>query len=149
MPDVQSLIESAESRGLRLFVADGKVQVRAPQALDGDTKAILQELREHREEVKSFLNEEDPTLTPDQWYPPFRNFHHKVIKETLNFDYCWLRANRLDLYQLIKTKEEELDALGDAKLSQVMTIMREWRGLILKGEDERRQASMGNQREIG
>jgi len=136
MPDVQSLIKSAEARGLRLFLADGKVQVRAPQALDGDTKAILQELREHKEEVKSFLNEEDPTLSREQWYPQFRDFHHKVIKETPDFDYCWLRANRPDLYQLIKTKEEDLDALGDAKLSQVMAIMREWRGLILRAEME-------------
>ena len=45
MPDVQSLIESAEARGLSLFLADGKVKVRAPQDLDADTKAILQESR--------------------------------------------------------------------------------------------------------
>ena len=55
MPDVQSLIESAEARGLRLFLADGKVQVGAPQALDGDTKAILRELRERKEEILEAL----------------------------------------------------------------------------------------------
>jgi len=49
MPDVQSLIESAESRGLRLFLAGGEVKVQAPNALDGDTKALIEELKEHRD----------------------------------------------------------------------------------------------------
>ena len=49
MPDVRTLIESANARGLTLFLADGKVQVRAPHDLDADTKAILQELREHKD----------------------------------------------------------------------------------------------------
>ena len=57
MPDVQSLIESAEARGLSLFLTDGKVQVRAPQALDGDTKAFIEELRQHREEIKALLSQ--------------------------------------------------------------------------------------------
>jgi len=57
MPDVRSLIESAESRGLRLFVADGKVKVRAPQALDGDTKALIEKLRGHKEEIKALLSQ--------------------------------------------------------------------------------------------
>lgn len=57
MPDVRSLIESAGARGLRLFLAEGKVKVRAPQTLDGDAKALLQELREHREEIKALLSQ--------------------------------------------------------------------------------------------
>ncbi len=57
MPDVQSLIESAEARGLRLFLADGKVRVEAPQTLDGDMKALIEELKEHREEIKALLSQ--------------------------------------------------------------------------------------------
>ena len=68
MPDIGSLIESAQARGLKLFLAEGKVKVQAPQALDGDAKALLEELREHREEVKSFLNEEDLILAPEHWF---------------------------------------------------------------------------------
>jgi len=136
MPDVRTLIESANARGLRLFLADGKVQVKAPQDLDADTKAILQELREHKEEVESFMNEEDPIVTPEHWIPHFRDFHHRVIAETADFDYGWLRTNRPDLYQHIKTKETELDALGDARLSGVMEIMGEWRRLVLQAETE-------------
>ncbi len=57
MPDVGSLIESAQARGLRLFLAGGKVKVQAPQALDGDTKALIEELKEHREEIKALLSQ--------------------------------------------------------------------------------------------
>ena len=55
MPDVRSLIETAQTKGLRLFLADGKVKVQAPQRLDGGTKALIEELRGHREEIKALL----------------------------------------------------------------------------------------------
>ncbi len=139
MPDVRTLIESANARGLTLFLADGKVQVKAPQDLDADTKAILRELREHKEEVESFMNEEDLILAPEHWIPHFRDLHHKVIKETPDFDYGWLQANRPDVYRAIKAKEQELDALRGARLSHVMGIMRDWRGLILQAESERQR----------
>jgi len=139
MPDIHSLIESAGARGLRLFLAEGKVKVQAPHALDGDTKALLQELREYREEVKSFLNEEDPILTAEQWYPDFRDLHRKIILETPHFDYGWLRINRPELYWAIKTKESELDALQDTKLSKIKGIMKAWRELLLEAEFERRK----------
>ncbi len=148
MPDIGSLIESAQARGLRLFLDDGKVKVQAPQALDGDTKALLQELREYREEVKSFLNEEDPILTPEQWYPEFHRFHVQVVQETPDLDWQWLREQQPDLHKSIKDKENELDALGEARLSEVMEIMREWRALILQAEMEATKATgviQGNQ----
>ncbi len=55
MPDVQSLIETAQARGLRLFLAEGKVKVQAPHNLDGDIKVLIEELRGHREEIKTIL----------------------------------------------------------------------------------------------
>ena len=60
MPDVRSLIETAQTKGLRLFLADGKVKVQAPQRLDGGTKAIIEELREHKEEIKALLSQVAP-----------------------------------------------------------------------------------------
>ena len=84
--------------------------------------------------------EVDPTLTPDQWYPHFQDFHHKVIAETADFDYGWLRDNRVELYQAIKAKESALDALGEAQLYEVMQVMGDWRGLILRAESERFEA---------
>ncbi len=81
--------------------------------------------------------EDDPILIPDQWYPHFRDFHHRVIADTRNVDYGWLRANRPDLYHTIKAKENELDGLQEARLSEVMAIVRQWRELVLKAEFER------------
>jgi len=137
--DARVLIETLPRRGLNVSLAGDKVRVEAPQEPDEDTKALLQQLIEHKEEVKSFLTEEDPILTPEQWTPHFRDFHHKVIKETPDFDYGWLQANRPDVYRAIKAKEQELDSLRGARLSQVMGIMREWRGLILQAESERQR----------
>ena len=55
MSGVQSLIEAAQARGLRLFLAEGKVKVQAPHNLDGDIKALIEKLRGHREEIKTIL----------------------------------------------------------------------------------------------
>ena len=60
MPNVRSLIETAQSRGLRLFLAGGKVKVQAPQSLDGAAKAFIEQLREHREEIKALLSQPTP-----------------------------------------------------------------------------------------
>ena len=56
MPDVRALIESAQVRGLRLFLDGDRVKVKAPQSLDENAKALIEELREHKEEIKSVLN---------------------------------------------------------------------------------------------
>jgi len=137
--DARVLIETLQSRGLSVTLARDKIRVEAPQEPDEDTKALLQELREYREEVKSFLNEEDPILTAEQWYPDFRDLHRKIILETPHFDYGWLRINRPELYWAIKTKESELDALQDTKLSKIKGIMKAWRELLLEAEFERRK----------
>jgi len=60
MPDIRSLIETAQARGLRIFLSEGKVRVQAPQSLDGGANAFIEQLREHREEIKSLLSQ--PTL---------------------------------------------------------------------------------------
>ena len=138
--DARVLIETLQSRGLSVSLARDKIRVEAPQEPDKDTKALLQELREHREEVKSILAEDDPILPVEAWFPVFKELHHKVIAETADFDYGWLRDNRVELYQAIKAKESELDALGEARLSEVMQVMGEWRGLILRAESERFEA---------
>jgi hypothetical protein len=82
---------------------------------------------------------DDPILSPDDWYPEFRAFHHQVIRETPDFDYLALKERQRDLYDAIKAKEKELDSLGPAPLSRVMEIMRDWRALILEAEAERRK----------
>jgi len=140
--DARVLIETLQSRGLNVSLARDKVRVEAPQEPDEDTKGLLQQLSEHKEEVKSFLNKEDPILAPEQWIPHFRDLHHKVIKETPDFDYGWLQANRPDVYRAIKAREQELDSLRGVRLSQVMGIMREWRELVLKADSERKKSNL-------
>ncbi len=58
--DARVLIETLQSRGLTISLAGDRVRVESPQEPDEDTKSLLQELREHREEVKSLLSQVAP-----------------------------------------------------------------------------------------
>jgi hypothetical protein len=53
--DARSLIETLKGRGLSLRVEGDRIKVEAPQEPDPETKALLLELRRHREEVKMIL----------------------------------------------------------------------------------------------
>jgi hypothetical protein len=78
-------------------------------------------------------------LSVEDWYSPFQKFCREVYAETPDFNCLWLKENRVDLYRRIKDKENEIDALKAARLSEVMAIMREWRELVLRAEFERRE----------
>jgi len=60
VPDVRSLIETANKKGLTLFLVEDKVKVKAPQELDPETQALIQELRSHKEEIRSMLAQAAP-----------------------------------------------------------------------------------------
>jgi hypothetical protein len=137
--DARVLIETLEHRGLHIAVVGDKVHVSGSREPDAETKALLHELREQRDAVKAQLLQPDPIITVEEWYPHFRDFHRRVIRETPNFDYLWLRKQHPDLYREIKTKEAEIDALGPARLLEVMATMAEWRRLIVEAEFERRR----------
>ncbi|OGP98902.1 MAG: hypothetical protein A2W10_04335 [Deltaproteobacteria bacterium RBG_16_55_12] len=53
--DARSLIETLKGRGLSLRVEGDRIKVEAPQEPGPETKALLSELRRHREEVKMIL----------------------------------------------------------------------------------------------
>ena len=111
---------------------------RSWSAADG--KPLTEQDREEaRGMARTVEPQDDPILIPDLWYPIFRDFHHAVAAETPDFDYLWLKAHRPELYRSIKAKEEELDGLGEARLSHVMAIMTEWRRLVLLADLERIQ----------
>lgn len=83
-------------------------------------------------ESKTVSDEDDPVVSFVQWYLIFHELHVKVVHETPNFDYLALKEQNPELYREIKTKENELDVLGDARLSEVMSLVRQWRELILR-----------------
>ena len=139
---VQGLLERARANGLTVFLRDGKLKVRALQKPQGEVRVLIQELRQHKAAILEALNQDDdPILTPDQWYREFHRLHVQVVQETPDLDWAWLRECRPELLQSIRDKEAELDALGDARLSEVMAIMGQWRELILKAEFEKLEAS--------
>ncbi len=61
--DAKLLIETLKTRGVELRVNGDGIQAEAPQEPDPDTKALLDEVRQHREEVKTLLA--DNPLTGD------------------------------------------------------------------------------------
>jgi hypothetical protein len=78
-----------------------------------DWEAHLQQLRRLAASASNTTEPtEDPILSVGQWYPEFHRFHMAVVHETPDFDYCWLRGAKPDLYRAIKAKENEIDALG-------------------------------------
>jgi len=127
----------AQARALGKDVSSWEAHLASLKEASKREAQSLPSRQGYREEVKEGI-EGDPLLPIEAWFPVFKELHHKVIAETLDFDYGWLRQHRPDLYQAIKTKENEIDALQEAKLSQVVAIMREWRELVLKAEFERR-----------
>ena len=83
--------------------------------------------------------EDDPFLPVEAWFPVFADLHRRLVLEVRDFDWLWVKENNPDLYRSLKSKEDELDALGEVRRSEVMTIIREWRELLLKAEFERRE----------
>ena len=74
--------------------------------------------------------DDDPILFPGAWVPIFRELHNQVA--ACMPELSWLRANKPELYRAIRGKENELDALQKARLSEVKAIMSDWRNLVLK-----------------
>lgn len=53
--DARSLIETLKGRGLSLYLEGERIKVEAPQEPNPETKALISELGQHREEVKIIL----------------------------------------------------------------------------------------------
>ena len=134
--DAKNLIETLRARGLNFEVEGDHIKVEASREPDLETKALLHEVRQHKADVIEALIEDDPILTPEQWWPEFHRFHVEVVRSTPDLDWKWLREERPELHRTIKGIEDTIDGLGDARLSDVLSLMREWRGLVLKAESE-------------
>ncbi len=55
MIPIQTLLQRLQERGFSLHLGDGRVQICGRNIPDEETKAIIHELREHREEVRQAL----------------------------------------------------------------------------------------------
>ena len=82
--------------------------------------------------------DDDPILSPGQWYPEFHRLHMQAVHKSHDFNYTWLRRNRPEMYREIKAIEDRIDALGVARLSEITAIMREWREMVLRAYFEQR-----------
>lgn len=86
---------------------------------------------------------EDPVVPVEVWVPEFHELHRRVVRETPDFDYAWLRNERPDLHKAIGAIRDEIDTLGPAPLSKVTELMSRWRLLMLEAEQARQTAGGG------
>jgi hypothetical protein len=59
--DIRSLVEAARSRGVAFKLDGDRIKVEARTEPDGETKALLESLRGHKDELRSVL------AAPDCW----------------------------------------------------------------------------------
>jgi len=136
---IQELIERAKENGLTVFLEDGRVQVMAAQKPQGEAQALINELRQHKQEVLEALTQEDPLLSVDQWQPIFLDYHLKVTRQVADSDiWGWSRIERPELYRELKAAESDIDNLSESSvhLSEVMKAIRRWGDLILQVQFE-------------
>jgi len=86
--DAKRLIETLKTRGVELRVNGDGIRAEAPQEPDPDTKALLDEIRQHREEIKVILAA-----------PPCWNCGAQTAEVTDIYDrswyVCWRCARRV------------------------------------------------------
>lgn len=99
-----------------------------------------------RAEPEAKAVQDDPVLDPGQWYPEFHRLHMQAVHETPDFDYAWVRRNRPELYREIKAIEDRIDTLQQARLSEIVGIITQWRELVLRAFFEQ-QANERKQQE--
>ena len=131
---VQELLERARASGLTVFLKDDRVKVMAAQEPRDEVRALIQELRERKEEILEALNQEDPIVSQDIMMDEFRRLQEGVIKfELKDFDYGWLRENQRDLYATIKAREAEFERTEGKPLSALLGLIQEWVELVREG----------------
>lgn len=62
--DARSLIETLKGRGLSLYLEGERIKVEAPQEPNPETKALVEELKQCRGEVRTILAQEEGETEP-------------------------------------------------------------------------------------
>lgn len=136
---VDVLLERAKESGLTVFLEDGRVQVKAAQKPQGEARALINELRQHKQEVLEALTQEDPILSVDEWLPIFLDYQREVTRQVADCDiWGWSRIERPELYRELKTAESGIDNLSEysVRLSEVMKVIKRWGDLVLRVQFE-------------
>jgi hypothetical protein len=103
------------------------------RALSMSAEAEPPETHKQHKEQPEF----DPVVPVDAWLPIFHEWRCSLIPDAP--DYIFLREHNPELYHELKALERKTDALQDAKLSEVMNLLTEWRQLVLKACFEQRE----------
>jgi hypothetical protein len=53
--DMRTLVDTAKARGVVFKIDGDRIKVEAPREPDGETKALLESLRGHKDELRSVL----------------------------------------------------------------------------------------------
>jgi hypothetical protein len=59
--DIRTLVDTAKARGVVFKIEGDRIKVEARTEPDGETKALLESLRDHKDELRSVL------AAPDCW----------------------------------------------------------------------------------
>ncbi|MDZ4342590.1 MAG: hypothetical protein U1E51_09185 [Candidatus Binatia bacterium] len=59
--DIRTLVDTAKARGVVFKIDGDRIKVEARTEPDGETKALLESLRDHKDELRSVL------AAPDCW----------------------------------------------------------------------------------
>jgi len=90
--------------------------------------------REEARRLAEAQEEDDPILTPVQWFPVFRACVLAYYRDHPDHDRMWLKDHHPELYRCIVVQENLIDAFGTVQFSELMKQLSKWRSLMLQAE---------------
>jgi len=77
--------------------------------------------------------EDDPILSVDEWLPEYLAFRKKVYQQVKDANiWGYARTEKPELYAKLRAAEAKLDGPSDARLSEVMELLGQWRAVMLQ-----------------
>jgi len=158
---IQELIVLARRYGITFFFQGDEVIAEAAHRPEGKARELIELLRSRKEELFDALhrevdleceaamaqedptqNESDPILTVNQWLPEYLTFRkdlYQRVKDTA----IWAKNPAVTpiLYVQLKEIEAELDALKEARLSEVMELLERFQEVVLHIQFEHSHSS--------
>ena len=114
--DARALIETLKARGVELRVNGDRIQAEAPEEPDSETKVLLDEVRQHKEEILEALTQE---TTPEALAASI--LAENTLGEATRILDFWKRTFGMDLDRVRERSAE-------AGVSEHLKRLREWQG---------------------